>query len=194
MKILSDSHIDFMKYRKVFVWVSAALLAVAIVAVFILGDLNLGIDFAGGTQLTVKFRQEPEVDRLRELISRAGVEDVVIQRFGAPGDNEVIIKSASTADSEEGSRETIVAALDEEFTGLNVAGGFDLVLGIPCTADGPLHVRLSGADPDFADQHVAQLDSGAADCRQAVGSSRRKRGELDAARDPAVEGIARTPT
>ncbi len=126
MDILKDIHIDFMKYRKVFVWLSATLLAIGIFAVFVHGKLNLGIDFAGGTQLTVKFRERPEIDGLRQIVTAAGVPDLLIQRFGQPGDNEVIIKSASVAGSEEGSRDLIVAALDRAFADSGGAGSFDL--------------------------------------------------------------------
>ncbi len=126
MDILQNINIDFMKYRKVFVWISAVLLTVGIFAVFVHGKLNVGIDFAGGTQLTVKFRDKPEIDQLRQVVASAGVDDLLIQRFGEPGDNEVIIKAASVSESEEGSRDLIVGALDEAFTTPEVASAFDL--------------------------------------------------------------------
>jgi preprotein translocase subunit SecF len=125
MDILQDKHIDFMKHRKVFIWVSIFLLGLAVFAE-LRGDLNLGIDFAGGTQLTLKFQDEPDVERLRDVVSAAGVEDVLIQRFGDAGDNEVIIKTASIAGSEEGSRGLVETALEQEFDDAASAGQFDL--------------------------------------------------------------------
>ncbi len=172
MNFLHDTHIDFMKYRKVFVWVSALLLAVGIFAVFVHGDLNLGIDFAGGTQLTVKFRDEPELDRLRELVTAAGVEDVLIQRFGEPGDHEVIIKTASVSGSEEGSRGLIVGALDEAYSGPELAGAFDLNRnGREALTD--LLVQLDAeslaADSDAARARYGELAAAVIDARQAEG-------------------------
>ncbi len=154
MNILTDTHIDFMKYRKVFVWVSVALLVVSMAELLVIGSLNLGIDFAGGTQLTVKFHDEPDIDRLREVVAAAGIEDVAIQRFGEADDNEVIIKTASIAGSEEGSQGLIVEALEQAFTSPEVAGGFDLNRnGREALAD--LLTRLDpeglvGSDPDAA--------------------------------------------
>lgn len=126
MNFLHDSKIDFMKYRRHFVVVSAVLLAIAITTVFVVGKLNLGIDFAGGTQLTIKFREAPELDRLRQVVAVGGVEDVVIQRFGDPVDHEIIVKTASISGSEEGSRGLIVEAFDREFSGPEASGRFDL--------------------------------------------------------------------
>jgi preprotein translocase subunit SecF len=40
---------------------------------------NLGVDFKGGTVVTVRFKQPPSVDSLRAAIDHAGVRDAVIQ-------------------------------------------------------------------------------------------------------------------
>jgi preprotein translocase subunit SecF len=40
---------------------------------------NLGVDFKGGTVVTVRFKQSPSVDDLRAAINQAGIRDAVIQ-------------------------------------------------------------------------------------------------------------------
>lgn len=40
---------------------------------------NLGVDFKGGTVVTVRFKQPPSVDDLRTAIGQAGIRDAVIQ-------------------------------------------------------------------------------------------------------------------
>ena len=51
MEFFRDTKIDFMKYRRYFVIVSAAMLLISVLAVFVVGELNLGVDFAGGTRI-----------------------------------------------------------------------------------------------------------------------------------------------
>jgi len=138
MQLFADTNIDFMKYRKFWIVVSFVLLAIGVFSVFVHGKLNIGIDFAGGTQLTLKFKQAVEPSELRGVLAGAGVTDAQIQRFGETGEHEVIIKTpladddvaedAEGADgaeagaaerSAEGGAETsraaIVAALDARY-------------------------------------------------------------------------------
>lgn len=93
MEFLRDTKIDFMKYRKGFVVVSVVLLLISVLAVFVHGKLNMGIDFAGGSQITLRFQDRPEVDELRNVMAAAGFEDALIQRFGEETVNEVMIKT-----------------------------------------------------------------------------------------------------
>jgi preprotein translocase subunit SecF len=90
-------------------------MALGVVAIFFMGKLNLGIDFAGGTQLTVKFREAPQVDELRTVVARAGVREPQIQSFGAAARHEVIIRTPIAEASEEGTAPQVLAALDRHF-------------------------------------------------------------------------------
>jgi preprotein translocase subunit SecF len=115
MEFLRDTNIDFMKYRKFWVVVSLALLAVGFFAIFVHGRLNIGIDFAGGTQITLKFHDKPDVVELRKLVEAKGVSDPQIQRFGEEADNSVIIKTRQIEGKAEGSRDLVLSAFDERY-------------------------------------------------------------------------------
>ena len=143
MHLFRDSHIDFMKYRKFWVVVSLVLVAVGIFSVFVHGQLNIGIDFAGGTQLTVQFAEEPQIDRLRSVLTQAGVADAQLQRFGEPGSHEVLIKTRVAEGTQEGTRDPIVAALDAVYN-----EGMDA--GLDLNRDGATEIAaaLAAADPD----------------------------------------------
>ena len=152
MEFFRDTNIQFMKYRKYWVVVSAALLVVSLLIVLVQGKLNLGIDFAGGTQLTLKFQEEPQVEDLRDLMESVGIGEAQIQRFGVAGENEVLIKTPSAEGSEEGSHDVVVSALDQAFPA--VGSGPDLNrVGAETLADF-LVARdpdsLVGADPEAA--------------------------------------------
>jgi preprotein translocase subunit SecF len=125
MEFLRDTNIDFMKYRKFWVMVSLALILVGIFAIFFHGKLNIGVDFAGGTQITLKFRERPDVQRLRTLLAEAGVEDPQIQSFGRPEENQVLIRTRLVEGSEEGSRDAVLGALDRTYNA-GTAGKLDL--------------------------------------------------------------------
>ncbi|MFN7941717.1 MAG: protein translocase subunit SecF [Thermoanaerobaculia bacterium] len=128
MDLFHDTHFDFMKYRRFWVIVSFLVILAGIFAVFFLHDLNIGIDFAGGTQLTLKFREKPNVEELRSVLEAAGFRDAQLQRFGAVGDNQVLIRTPVVAGNEEGGGARVVAAIDAKFnpgragTDLNAVG------------------------------------------------------------------------
>lgn len=123
MRIFRDTHFAFMKRRRLWLAISLTVLIGAWAAELVRGGLNLGIDFVGGTQLTLKLRQEPELDRLRQALADAGIAQAQIQRFGESGDNEVLIKTPILEGSEEGSQARITAAVDALF---DQGQGFDL--------------------------------------------------------------------
>ncbi|MEM6794809.1 MAG: protein translocase subunit SecF [Acidobacteriota bacterium] len=143
MQFLTDSKIPFMKYRHIFVWLSVALLAVTVGELIFLGGLNFGIDFKGGTQLTLKMRDAVAVDDLRNALSDAGLRDAQIQTYGAPEDNELLIKMPVKEGSEEGTSAEVNAALDAS---LNADRGERLDLNL--RGSGAIAALLQQADPD----------------------------------------------
>lgn len=117
MELLRDTNFDFMKYRKFWVVVSLALVLAGLFSVFVHGNLNVGIDFAGGTQITLKFRETPNIDRLRQVLASQGMGDAQIQRYGNEPDNEVMIKTRLVEGKEEGSRDQVLQALNQQLNG-----------------------------------------------------------------------------
>ncbi|HVN92577.1 MAG TPA: hypothetical protein VMT38_02720, partial [Terracidiphilus sp.] len=51
----------------------------------------LGVDFRGGTQLDVQFKNPPDIDAIRKAIESAGVKDATITTFGPAADHQVLI-------------------------------------------------------------------------------------------------------
>ena len=115
MQFLRETNIDFMKYRKFWIVVSLALVALGFFMIFAHGRLNVGIDFAGGTQITARFQQRPDIDRLRQIVAAAGVGESQIQRFGDADANEVMIRTPLAPGTEEGSGPRVLAALRQEY-------------------------------------------------------------------------------
>ena len=184
MEFFRDTYIDFMKYRKYFVIVSLVMLIISILAVFGSGRLNLGVDFAGGTQVTVKFRQPQEMNDLRAITAAAGIEDAQIQSFGDVGDNEALIRTSMVPGQEEGSQQVVLDALNQRFNA-GATNSFDLNQ----QGSDALAALLFDRDPDQVrsqDEEVARNHyDGVAD---AVFDLRRQEGLLES-----WEGVALLP-
>ncbi|MBC7931087.1 MAG: protein translocase subunit SecF [Rubrivivax sp.] len=97
-QIFQNVNIDWLKYRKVFILISVAImlggLGSALVRQFSPGGteaFNLGIDFKGGTVVTADFKQRPSAEEIRDRLQGVGVSDTIIQQItNKPG--QVLIR------------------------------------------------------------------------------------------------------
>jgi len=60
------------------------------------GHLRYGVEFSGGTQLIVHFQGPPEVDKVRDAVTRVSP-GAVIQTFGEAKDNKVLVRISQEA-------------------------------------------------------------------------------------------------
>lgn len=81
----SNTKIDFMSKRKFAMILSASIILVAIVSLFVRG-LSLGIDFTGGTIVEVGYQQPIELASVRTALSAGGFPDATAQHFGTSKD------------------------------------------------------------------------------------------------------------
>jgi preprotein translocase subunit SecF len=111
MKPITDRQIDFMGRRKLAFIVSGVLLLIAIGAL-IFQQLNLGLDFTGGTLIEVRYASAPSLDAIRQLLEEQGFRDVAVQTFGAS--TEVLIRLQQAFDPDVGER--VVGLLRDQGT------------------------------------------------------------------------------
>jgi preprotein translocase subunit SecF len=76
---------DFVKWSPLMGGISLVLTIIALVLIFTKG-MNYGIDFAGGTEIEVKFDHPVEARQIREVIQQSGVENAGVQSFGSVND------------------------------------------------------------------------------------------------------------
>ena len=93
MNLLPKTHIDFLKYRKVYFTLFGLLLIGGLICFFTKG-FNMGIDFTGGTMVQVKFSAPVEMEQIRSALSTTGANSE-LQSFG---DNSSAISEKSTSD------------------------------------------------------------------------------------------------
>ncbi len=82
---------DFMGKRRVAVLASTILNVLVIVLLALFG-LNLGVDFAGGTVVEVRFNHEVSPTDVRQRAERAGLGAVQVQRVGAEEENAYVLR------------------------------------------------------------------------------------------------------
>jgi preprotein translocase subunit SecF len=67
-------------------YILSGILCILSIWLFAVQGLNYGIDFKGGTVLTVRTQGPAEIDALRSNLSNLGLGDVEVQEFGGPSD------------------------------------------------------------------------------------------------------------
>jgi len=75
----------FMNTRKVWYGLSVVLIVTSLGLAAIRG-LNLGVDFTGGVVVETNFAQPPNIEQLREALTKAGVTSAQVQAFGSSRD------------------------------------------------------------------------------------------------------------
>ncbi len=83
-------NIDFVGKMKYAMMLSALLIIIGIGAIVYHGGLNLGIDFAGGSIIQVKFSKNVSADHIRSALKSTKLENSTIQQFGV---NEFLIRT-----------------------------------------------------------------------------------------------------
>ena len=93
--IKPGTKIPFTRYRKAAFVLSTLVNLAVLVALFVRGP-NLGVDFAGGTMIHLKFQQEVAIPAIREALNKNNLEPGEIQDFGEPSANEFLIRMEKT--------------------------------------------------------------------------------------------------
>ncbi|MBU3915260.1 protein translocase subunit SecF [bacterium] len=83
--------------KKKIAFILSGILMLASIVGLLTKGLTYGIDFKGGTQIQIKFNQEPELETIRELFQKEVDTAVNITTFGEKEENEVIITLSKEA-------------------------------------------------------------------------------------------------
>jgi preprotein translocase subunit SecF len=93
LELLKKTNIDFIGKKYVTLLVSGSLMVLGIIAIVAIsmGKANLGIDFAGGTTVELKFNNPVKLQSVRSALDKEGLKDVTLQDI--PAENRVIIST-----------------------------------------------------------------------------------------------------
>ena len=97
--IKPGTHIDFIGKRRIAFAVSATLLLASVAAVGLRG-VHMGIDFAGGTELHLRFQASDGASegRIREVAGVCGIGDASVVRYGEVGSREFLLRFSQVVD------------------------------------------------------------------------------------------------
>jgi preprotein translocase subunit SecF len=95
MEIIRNPNFDFIGRARYFVALSVALI-LASLAWVATGHLRYGVEFSGGTQLILTFQSAPEVDRIRDAVTKVSP-GAVIQTYGDARANKVLVRIGEEA-------------------------------------------------------------------------------------------------
>ena len=83
---------DFVKYRRVAVTASLVVNALILLGAIVWPKLNYGVDFAGGTELQIKFNKPVEAAEVRDEVSKVGFGEPTVQVYGNPSENQFLVR------------------------------------------------------------------------------------------------------
>lgn len=115
LEILGKTNFDFMGKRKMAFLFSGIMVLLGLIAIVQIarGSANLGIDFAGGTAVQLKFDQAIHIDEARRALESNGVGDAELQEFGQ--DNKLLVRVKASTTIEEKTAERVMAIFTKEF-------------------------------------------------------------------------------
>jgi preprotein translocase subunit SecF len=114
MEILKNPNFDFLGKTRYFV-AASLLLILAGVGYIAKYGLHYGVEFSGGIQLILKFQNPPQVDRIRDAVSKQAP-GAVIQTYGDSSKNQVLIRLAGALQGEvENAGQPVLDALKSSY-------------------------------------------------------------------------------
>ena len=102
--IKSETNINFMRIKKLTLFISSILFFLSLSLVFIKG-LNLGIDFTGGSLIEVRFKENIDLNNLRMKMNKLDLGEIQLQTIC--NENDIVIKVQDKKNNENTQSETI---------------------------------------------------------------------------------------
>ncbi len=91
MEFFRNTNIDFLGKKWYFLAFSLIFSVAGVLSMLFWHHIPWGVDFRGGTLVTVRFAHTPDDNAVRAAMDRAGLRDAKIQRYGQVANNEVLI-------------------------------------------------------------------------------------------------------
>jgi preprotein translocase subunit SecF len=115
IELIKNPHIDFLGKKYIAFALSGILAILGIVAIIQIsrGHANLGIDFAGGTAIQLKFEQSIALHKVRLALEKAGLKDFDLQDL--PTENKILIRMKKSEEELGHVADEITTVLTQQF-------------------------------------------------------------------------------
>lgn len=115
LEILKKTNIDFIGKKYITFVVTGVLMTLGIIAIVQIatGKANLGIDFAGGTAIQLRFEKNIPLQSIRTALESGGIKEVDLQDI--PDENKVLIRTKQSEGDLAKIADDMIAVLSEKF-------------------------------------------------------------------------------
>ena len=126
LRILHNTHIDFIRLQKVAAAVLAAFIVPALVWIAVSG-FQYSVEFTGGTLSQLEFKRAPDVGALRAAFAKGGLNGVEIQTYGSPTELVVRAQDEASVSAQAAGAETVDARIRATLDRTVGAGSYRVV-------------------------------------------------------------------
>jgi preprotein translocase subunit SecF len=116
IELFKGIKVDWLGKRKLFLAISGSIMLLGLVSLVAKRGFEYGVDFKGGNKIQIRFKEKPDIEKIRQLLRPEGIDS--IQGVGGAHPNDVLIEfqGAKEEDASSG-RSVILGALDKGFPG-----------------------------------------------------------------------------
>jgi len=117
LEILKKTNIDFIGKKYITLVVTGTLSLIGIITIIQIatGKANMGIDFAGGTEVQLKFEKPIGLQPIRSALEAGGIQGFELQDI--PAENRVLIKTKQSEGDLAKIADSITSVLDQNMSG-----------------------------------------------------------------------------
>ncbi len=120
--VKSGTNHDFIKWRRVAVIGSLILNLLVLFGAAVWPGLNYGVDFAGGTELQLHFKDQVDPTLVREEVGKVGFGEPTVQVYGPPAEHQFLVRVERIALLTNEKAQTLKGTLTSQFAKEQLTG------------------------------------------------------------------------
>src|SRR3972149_3875764 len=106
--------INFLKYRYICGGLSLFAVVATIVGYFVMGGFQYSVDFTGGTQVLLKFKDPVSSTQVKEILEKQGIQGLVMREFSP---TEVLVRVKEFSNDTRGFSEQVRGFVEKGLAG-----------------------------------------------------------------------------